>query len=276
MGPTKLARLYYKASELSNDRCRHNTWSAAGAGDGGVQPRTFAVLETKGTPVGGWMARMRLRAGGGCAKIGGSVAHPLRAQGFRAVDAGGADFLTALAQVLSLRVLIARAGEQDSLAWWESYALTEHGRWALGRLYPRHAAYAGAQLAIEAAIIVHREAIGRRPAVTLFGLGVDLDAQVMRQLELRRMDGEPLTIPPPIRSADELRAQLNQVAPLTDEDLAAVNSAAVNGHLVELGAVPGRGLETAEALQTVTRRLAAAYTRSEYGRLIVPYYRLEA
>ena len=177
--------------------------------------------------------------------------------------------------ILDLRLLIARAGERDSLAWWDSHALTDGGQWVLGRLYPRHAAYAGARLAIEAAAIVHREAVGHRPAVTLFSPGVDPDARVMRQLELRRLDGEPLTIPPPIRSADELRAQLNQVAGLTDEDLATVNSAAVNGHLVELGAVTARDLRTTDALQTLARQLAAAYTRSEYGRLIVPYYRLE-
>lgn len=182
---------------------------------------------------------------------------------------------TGLTQILDLRLLIARAGEQDSLAWWNSHALTEQGRWVLSRLYPRYAAYAGARLAIEAAAVVHREAIGYRPAVTLFGLGADLDARVMRQLELRRMDDEPLAIVPPIRSADELRTHLNQVVALTDDDLAIVNSAAANGHLVELGAVTAHELWAADVLQAMTRRLAAAYSLSEYGRLIVPYYRLE-
>jgi len=183
---------------------------------------------------------------------------------------------TPLAPILDLRLLIARAGERDSLAWWDSHALTDGGQWVLGRLYPRHAAYAGARLAIEAAAVVHRDAVGHRPAVTLFGLGVDLDARVMRQLELRRLDGEPWSISASIRSVDELRAQLNQVVALSDDDLVAVNSAVVNAHLVELGAVTARDLGTTDALQTVTRRLAAAYTLSEYGRLIVPYYRLEA
>ena len=87
--------------------------------------------------------------------------------------------LTALRQILDLRLLIARAGERDSLAWWDSRALTEQGQWALARLYPRYAGHAGARLAIETAAIVHAKTIGHRPAVTLFGLGADLDTGVL-------------------------------------------------------------------------------------------------
>lgn len=60
-----------------------------------------------------------------------------------------------LGRILDLRILIARAGEQDSLKWWNSYALTAEGQWALKRLYPRHANYAGARLSIEAAALAH-------------------------------------------------------------------------------------------------------------------------
>jgi len=183
--------------------------------------------------------------------------------------------LTTLRHILDLRLLIARAGERDSLAWWDSHALTEQGQWALSRLHPRHAAYAGARLAIEAASAVHRKAIGHRPAVTLFGLGADLDARVMRQLDLRRMDDEPLTILPAIRSAGELRALLSQTIELTDDDHATVKSAMINGSLAELGAVTEADLWSADRLQTVVRRLAAAYTLSDFEHLVVPYYRLE-
>jgi hypothetical protein len=182
--------------------------------------------------------------------------------------------LTILSQILDLRLLIARAGERDSLSWWDSYALTEDGQWALARLYPRYADHAGARLAIEAAAIVHAKTIGHRPAVTLFGLGADLDARVMRQLDLRRMDDEPLTIAPPLHSTDELQTLLTQTVELTDDDLAVVRSAVVNGHLAELGAVTEAGVWSDE-LVTIARRLAAAYTLSELGRLVVPYYRLE-
>ena len=183
--------------------------------------------------------------------------------------------LTTLSQILDLRLFIARAGERDSLAWWDSHALTEQGQWALARLYPRYAAHAGARLAIEAAAIIHAKTIGHRPVVTLFGLGADLDARVMRQLDLRRMDDEPLTIAPPIRSASELQALLSQMVELTDDDLTVVRSVVVNGQLAELGTVMEAGVWSNE-LVTIARRLAAAYTLSEFGRLVVPYYRLES
>ena len=180
-----------------------------------------------------------------------------------------------LRKILDLQLLIARAGEQDSLAWWDSHALTEQGQWALARLYPRYAAYAGTRLAIEAAAIVHAKTIGHRPAVTLFGLGVDLDARVMRQLDLRRMDDEPLTIAPPMRSPGELQARLSQTVELLDDDLAVVKSAMVNGNLIELGAVTEANLWSADRLEIIVRRMATAYTLSEFGRLVAPYYRLK-
>ncbi len=182
--------------------------------------------------------------------------------------------LTTLSQILDLRLFIARAGERDSLAWWDSHALTEQGQWALARLYPRYADHAGARLAIEAAAIIHAKTIGHQPAVTLFGLGADLDARVMRQLDLRRMDDEPLTIAPPIHSASELQTLLSQKIELTDDDLEVVRSAVVNGHLAELGAVTEASVWSGE-LVTIVHRLTAAYTLSDFGRLVVPYYRLE-
>jgi hypothetical protein len=180
---------------------------------------------------------------------------------------------TVLCQILDLRLLIARAGERDSLAWWDSHALTEQGQWALRRLYPRYAAYAGARLAMEAATILHSKALGQRPAVTLFSLGADLDARVMRQLDLRRMDDEPLDIPLPIRSLDELQARLSQVVELTDDDLKKARTA-VNGHLVESGEVTEADVWSAGELGTITRRLAVAYLHADDKRLVVPYFRL--
>lgn len=182
---------------------------------------------------------------------------------------------TVLRHILDLRLLVARAGESDSLSWWDDHALTEQGQWALERLYPRNAPYAGARLAIEAAAIVHAKTIAQRPAVTLFGFGADLDTRVMRQLDLLRMDEEPLTIAPPLRSPSELDALLRGTTQMAEEDLAVVSSAVVNASLVELGAIAETDLWLEDKLGTTARRLAAAYTLSEAQRLVVPYYRLE-
>lgn len=182
---------------------------------------------------------------------------------------------TVLRQVLDLRLLVARAGESDSLSWWDDHALTQQGQWALERLYPRYAPYAGTRLAIDAAAIVHAKTIGQRPAVTLFWFGAELDTRVMRQLDLLRMDQEALTIAPAVCSPSELDAVLRGTIEMTEEDLAIARSAAVNASLVELGAVGEVDLWLEDKLQTIARRLAAAYTLSDSQRLVVPYYRLK-
>jgi hypothetical protein len=56
----------------------------------------------------------------------------------------------------------------------------------------------------------------------------------MRQLDLRRLDDEPPAIALPIRSADELHAQLSQMVAWTDDDLASVRSPVANGSLLNM------------------------------------------
>ncbi len=179
-----------------------------------------------------------------------------------------------LGRILDLRILLARAGEQDSLKWWNSYALTAEGQWALKRLYPRHANYAGARLSIEAAALVHAQKIAQRPAVTLFGLGVDLDAQVMMQLDLRRLDDAPLEIPQAIRSTQELRELLSQVIDLGDFELSSPTAGSSNGALVEVGSIDPDQLRKEAELEHAIQRLSAWYLTSQADRLIVPYLRV--
>jgi len=168
---------------------------------------------------------LKLSAGDDCDRIQHSCV-PVSIQhsrgqrpGFRTVNIEGTVPLTVLAHILDLRLLIARAGERDSLAWWDSHALTEQGQWALSRLYPRYAAYAGARLAIEAASAVHRKAIGHRPAVTLFGLGADLDARGMRQLALRQDYDVVLMNPPYGDTTPTAKKYLERAYPDTKNDL---------------------------------------------------------
>ncbi len=179
-----------------------------------------------------------------------------------------------LGRILDLRLLIARAGEQDSLKWWNSHALTKDGQWALKRLYPRYANYAGARLSIEAAALVHAQKIAQRPAVTLFGLGVELDAQVMMQLDLRRLDDSPLNIPPAIRSSDELRVLLSRAVDTGDNKPLSPGGGTSNGALVEAGDINRDQLRTDEGLEDAIQRLSVRYLDSQPYQLIVPYLRL--
>lgn len=179
-----------------------------------------------------------------------------------------------LGRILDLRILIARAGEQDSLKWWNSHALTKDGQWALKRLYPRHAHYAGARLSIASASLVHAQKIAQRPAVTLFGLGVELDAQVMMQLDLRRLDETPLDVPPAIHSTEELRRLLSEVVDLSGVTLSGPAEGSSNGALFEVGNINPEQLRKDEKLADAIQRLSTWYLNSKPNQLMVPYLRL--
>jgi len=79
-----------------------------------------------------------------------------------------------------------------------------------------------------------------------------------------------------MRSPSELKAQLSQIIELPDDDLAFLKSATANGSLIGMGPVPAADLWSERKLETIIRRLAAAYASSEVGHLVVPYYRLES
>ena len=58
--------------------------------------------------------------------------------------------------ILSLRLLIARTANPDSLAWWDDESLTPHAHFVLGRIFPIEPALAAHQLALRAALARHQ------------------------------------------------------------------------------------------------------------------------
>ncbi len=108
--------------------------------------------------------------------------------------------------ILRLRLLIARAANRDSLAWWDDDSLTPPAGFVLERLFPGAPPLAARSLAIQAASARHVAAFTAIPsALHLYHLDSDnLDVLALRFYPL-------LTVPvhtEPIASMDELRSIL--------------------------------------------------------------------
>lgn len=114
--------------------------------------------------------------------------------------------------ILSLRLLIARAANKDSLAWWDDESLTLSADFLLERLFPVAPALAARSLALRAAQARHQAACAPyKRALHLYRLDLDnLD-----RLALRNESLLPISLSPaPITTLDELRQGL---AALIDE-----------------------------------------------------------
>lgn len=99
--------------------------------------------------------------------------------------------------VQRLRLLVARAANRDSLAWWDDDSLTAPAGFLLERLFPVAPPLAARSLALAAARSRHRGALGDvGPALHLYRLDADnADALAARDIRLLEVDcpGAPIT-----------------------------------------------------------------------------------
>ncbi len=168
--------------------------------------------------------------------------------------------------ILSLQLWLARAGQKDSLAWWEAESLTSSGEYVLGRLFPAIPTLAGRQLALAAARARHENAFADDPdALHLFRLDkageivYALSAINLAELEL------PLT---PVKSMAALHEALQGLS----------NQPASLPEIIH--ELPGRRLQVRVApvageaiLVTLARALAWAYMNGQPSVPIFPFIR---
>jgi hypothetical protein len=166
------------------------------------------------------------------------------------------------------RLAVARLGERDLFHWWESNALTEEGRYALGRLFRHTAIWAGMSLAIEAARVRHEALVPPGARVTLFNLGIEVEDAYESWLgRAKAANGaEPIELPKVPESAQSSAAEAIAALSLPIEE---VKPRALGDRAIlvaqfttdELRADTGR----------VVRILLGAYQRSEKERFLAPY-----
>ncbi len=179
--------------------------------------------------------------------------------------------ISELHDLFYLRRHLARIGEADWLRWWNSNALTDAGRYAMGRLFRRTPDLSAAHLAIAAARVRHDEAVPNEPLVHLFNLGEEHEGAFERWLIGQKAEGWTPDVPPrPLDEQKRSAAAALQAVGVTPAELTTNGNATL-----ALGTIPPTALSTAKERLQVARRLAAAYTASEPERLVVPFFRLE-
>ena len=168
--------------------------------------------------------------------------------------------------ILTLRLLIARVANVDSLAWWDDEALTASADFVLKRLFPMAPGLAGRSIALQAALTRHN-AVCPPNALHLF----HLDSENYDALALRgaRLGSVPL-MTAPVTTLQGLREVLAKVTdgpcPYT-----VVSKAQSGCLLIEIPRVPGSIRPLVHRAQT----LAWAYLEGSPNAAVFPYF-LEA
>lgn len=170
--------------------------------------------------------------------------------------------------ILQLRLLIARAANRDSLAWWDDDSFTAPAGFVLERTFPFAPPLAARSLALRAAWERHLAALPQAPSVLhLYRLDSDgQDKLAVRKTHL-------LDIPvrsEPITSIGELRDEVMSL--IGDPPTYRV------GHLsssraMHIQAPPPRPGDA--PLMHRAKVLAAAYLAGEPGRAVFPYLMAE-
>ncbi|MFZ5915472.1 MAG: BrxE family protein [Chloroflexota bacterium] len=167
--------------------------------------------------------------------------------------------------VLNLRLLVARAANKDSLAWWDDESLTPHAGFLLERLFPMAPPLAARSLALNAALARHDAACGViRNALHLYRL----DADSQDRLALRFEALLPIPVPvEPIPSTEGLKQCLLVLlgAPAA---YTVVHRTGAGGLQIEIPPVP-RGVSP---LLHRARTLAWAYLEGAPGQPAIPYF----
>ena len=166
---------------------------------------------------------------------------------------------------VSLALLIIRAGEKDSLKWWDDESLSEAGLFALSRVLPRNPRAAAVRLAYLAARERHRGMLasaGVQGATTLLDFAEPALATPLESASfVMAVRDQPIT------SVGQLRIHLHELA----SEVTTIEMPAPSGEgLLDLSDFPGRaapGLEGRAAL------LAAGYLQGQVGKPVIPYLR---
>jgi hypothetical protein len=166
--------------------------------------------------------------------------------------------------IVKLRLLIARAANRDSLAWWDDDALTAPASFILDRTFPHAPLHAARRLALEAARLRHDALCPPQPALHLFRLDQDnSDVQALRSYALYRVDATTA----PIATIDALRSEL---LALTGSP-PSWRKVSRGGH-DELEIAPSDGQRAAPVMIDLARSLAWAYVEGKPGRAVYPYF----
>lgn len=166
--------------------------------------------------------------------------------------------------ILTLRLLIARAAQKDSLNWWEDDSLTPTGAYLLDKLILINVDEASRKLALEAAKVRYRGAFGENNPAALHLFHLDQTGEVEYSLQDIKLTELPLPAHP-IKTMDEFRQLLLEHvgAPLKYQVIGERRNNSLEINLKEASLKPD--------LILIAKTLAWATLASEPGKPIFPY-----
>jgi len=166
--------------------------------------------------------------------------------------------------ILGLRLLIARAANKDSLAWWDDESLTPHAGFLLERIFPVAPPLAARNLALAAALARHQAACPvNSGALHLYRL----DADNQDKLALRFAPLLAIPVPEePITTLETLRQHLLD---LTRDPAPYTVVRETNAHGLEIDIPPCPA--GVSPLAHRARTLAWAYLEGAPGELVFPF-----
>jgi hypothetical protein len=166
-------------------------------------------------------------------------------------------------QILGLRLLIARAANVDSLAWWEDDALTQPALYVLERLFLNAPPLAARSLALRAALSRH-EAVVPSTGLHLYRLDPDNRDRLALRFEPR------LPIPVPQEPIETLAALRERLCALMGKEGVPYEIVGEGlGGAVQIGLPP-----TPEGMEPMVHRaqaLAWAYLENRPERPLFPF-----
>jgi hypothetical protein len=166
--------------------------------------------------------------------------------------------------ILGLRLLVARAANKDSLAWWDDESLTPHAGFLLERVFPMAPPLAARSLALAAALARHQAACpASSGALHLYRL----DADNQDKLALRFAPLLPIPVPEePITTLETLRQHLLD---LTRKPAPYTVVRETNAHGLEIDIPPCPA--GVSPLAHRARTLAWAYLEGTPGEPVFPF-----
>lgn len=168
--------------------------------------------------------------------------------------------------IVTLRLLIARAAQKDSLQWWEDESLTQAGGFLVDRLFIMDAPEIARKLAIEAATTRYEMSFGPdKSKLHLFRLDqtghVELDLKFIRYLNFE-LPSVPIT------SLEDLRKKLDTLTPKRMQYT--VISEGLNNQLE----IQIKGFSRKTPILELSQTLAWAMLEGSYGKPLFPYIQL--
>jgi len=173
-----------------------------------------------------------------------------------------------LALLMRYRLTIARLGERDGFHWWESSALSDDGRYALGRLFRRTWHWASMELALEAARLKHAAMVPPGKQVNLFNLSTEIEAAFDRWFQQAKANNaaEIIILPAAPKTAE---ASVGQALAALEVPFQEVKPRAIGDRTIHVAQIEADQLQT-NILQVI-HMLLGGYLRSRKDQFLAPY-----